>query len=136
MKLFRNTIQQFTASPKRLFLADSIGALVTAILLLTIIKTNPALFGVPSIVVNYLSAIAVVFCLYSLVCFFTAKNKWRPLLKAISISNLLYCGLTCVLLAYHWHSITPLAVAYFSGETVIIFLLVYVEFRTVHSRNF
>ncbi len=50
------------------------------------------------------------------------------------MANLLYCCLTWVLLAYHWHSITPLAIIYFFGETIIIFLLVYLEFKAVNTQ--
>ncbi|KAB2918285.1 MAG: hypothetical protein F9K23_03835 [Bacteroidetes bacterium] len=133
MNGLKELIGQFSAKPQRLLLIDSIGAAVTVALLLGVVKTNPLLFGVPPTIINYLSAIAVVFCLYSLTSYFAPNNKHKLLLKIISVANATYAIITWVTLGYNLAGITTLGVIYFLSESAIILTLVYIEFNVAKS---
>ena len=118
---------KLTLSPKRLFLIDGFGALLTAFILFAILRSFNEYFGMPSNVLNLLSIIAFIFSAYSFGCFFLIKNNWHPFLRAIIIANLLYCILTFGLVIYNYPQLTLLAVTYFLLEIVVICILVFLE---------
>ena len=89
--------------------------------------------GMPRNVLLYLTIIALVFCLYSITCFFIVGAGWRLFLKAIVTANLLYCLLTIGLVIFYHDSIHILGMAYFFGEIVIICVLVTVEVKFILS---
>ena len=122
---------QLTIKPKTLFLIDSLGALVTAFFLFAILRTFNNYFGMPKATLTYLAIIAVVFCLYSITCFFFLNNNWQPFLRTISIANLLFCCLTIILVIYHYQSLTILGVTYFFVEIIVVCVLVFVELKTL-----
>ena len=115
--------------PKNIFLVDSLGAFLTALLLFSILRTFNNHFGMPKITLTYLSIIALIFSFYSITCFFLLNDNWKSFLKIISIANLLYCALTFALLIYYHQSITLLGVVYFSGEILVICGLIFLELK-------
>lgn len=117
--------------PKRLFLLDGIGALITATLLIVLLSNFESTFGVPPTLLNALAGIAIVFGIYSLTCYFKLRDHWQPFLRAIAIGNLSYCVLTVFLLVVFGHEITVFGVAYFLAEILIILLLAASELVTV-----
>jgi hypothetical protein len=122
-------MKSLLTDPKKIFLLDGIGALLTSFLLLVVVKHQTELFGVlPSACVK-LSVIAFVFCLYSLTCHFLARENWRSLLKVIAFANITYCVTTVVLLTEFYEQLTPVAYTYFSIELGIITGLSIAEFR-------
>ena len=78
-----------------------------------------------------LSAIALVFCVYSISCFFFVDQAWRPFLKAIVIANVTYCVLTLGLVVYFYPQVTILGLTYFLLEIVVVGGLVYIEINTL-----
>ena len=133
MKLLPN----FNLNPIRLFLIDSLGALLTAFFLFVILRTCNEYFGMPEPILVCLAAIAMVFCLYSLSCFLLLKSNWQVYLRIISIANLLYCCLTLTLVFYYLQELTFLGIAYFFIEILLVCVLVYVELRTISQhKNF
>ena len=86
----KDIIDQFKLKPKILFLIDGLGALLTAFFLFVILRTFNEYFGMLQTTLTYLSLIAVIFCLYSITCFFLLSDNWKPFLRVISIANLLY----------------------------------------------
>ena len=119
--------KQLLSDPQKLFLLDSIGALTTAFLLFVVLRNFKEYFGMPEIILTYLSVIAVCFCIYSTTCFFVIKSNWTTFIKGISIANLLYCILTIGLVIYYRPQLTTIGIAYFLGEIAIIFGIVYIE---------
>ena len=107
-------------TPRRVFLIDAVGALLTATLLAAVIARYEAIFGMPIHAVNVLAAIAVGFAIYSVTCYLTRPANWRLFLQFIAIANLLYCVLTLVLLFVYRLDVTALGIAYFIGEIVIV----------------
>lgn len=120
-------IKRLILKPRILFLADGLGAFATAFCLFVILRTYHEFFGMPPVVVSLLAAIAVLLCIFSLSCFWFIKTSYKPFLKIISLTNLLYCLLTISLIIYHFSSITFWGISYFSAEIIIICALVTVE---------
>lgn len=128
-------IKRLIRNPKTLFLVDSLGALVTALILFAILKNFYNYFGMPQTLLAYLSMIAVVFCLYSMSCFILVKDNWQPFLRVISYANLLYCCLTLSLLVYYYQSITIFDVTYFIAEIISVCGLVFIELKAVRKSD-
>lgn len=131
--MFNGFIKQLALKPKNIFLVDGTGAFVTAFLLFFVLRNFNHYFAVPPEVLLWLLAIATVFCLYSLSCFFLLKNNWKPFLKIIVTANLLYCCLTMGFVLYSYHTLTPLALVYFFAEIVIICILVFIEVKILRT---
>lgn len=114
-------------APRQMFLVDSLGALVSALLLGIILVRFNDVFGLPVRVLYPLAAIALTFCLYSLGCYLLVRKKAKPYLQLIAVLNLLYCLLTIILVYYHHSMLSVLGYLYFMGEIIIITLLAYIE---------
>jgi hypothetical protein len=128
-------LRQLALKPKAIFFIDGSGALVTAFLLFAILRTYNNYVGLPESTLSYLSTLAAFFCIYSITCFFLLKDNWQPFLRIIIMANLLYCFLTISLLIYHHRSITIIGTAYFSAEILIIFVLIFIEVKTLKVSN-
>ncbi len=126
-------IKQLSLMPKKLFLIDSLGALVTAFFLFIVLKDFNEYFGMPITILNYLSSIAACLCIYSITCFVIIKKNWIPFIRIISTANLLYCILTISLIIFYHHQLTIFGIAYFLGEIAIILGLVYIELNVATS---
>ncbi len=130
-----NTFKNLQSNPKKLFLIDSLGALVTAILIGVGLRNYTDIFGMPVKALNALSGIAVVFFIYSTSCYFFVGKNWRTYLKLIASANLLYCCLSIAYVIYFYSSLTILGLIYFIGEVVIVGGLAWVELKTVGYRS-
>jgi hypothetical protein len=119
-------------SPKKLFLLDSAGALLTAILLGFILPRWENIFGMSPMVLYFLSFIASIYFVYSFWCYFRLKHNWKPYLKAIALANLLYCGITLGLAVYLRAELTTFGWAYFLLEAVVITSLAIFELKTAY----
>jgi hypothetical protein len=132
-RLLEKLTTKLVKKPKLIFLIDSIGAFLTALLLFVILKNLTYYFGMPTTNITLLSSLAACFCLYSAICFLFLKGKWKLFIKIISFANLLYCLLTLGFLFVNYNQITSLDLTYFLLEIVIICTIVYIEL-TVWSR--
>lgn len=130
VRFFNNFFNRFSLSPKRLFLIDILGALLSFLLLFVIAKMFSFYFGIPQIILYLLSIIALLIAIYSIVYISCRKNAWRSYLISISAINFLYCILTIVVLIYYWHTITSISLIYFSVELIIISLILLSELYT------
>jgi len=126
-------LSRLKQNPTSIFLIDGIGAFLTFVCLLVLRTLFDQFVGMPRNVLLYLTIIALVFCLYSITCFFIVGAGWRLFLKAIVTANLLYCLLTIGLVIFYHDSIHILGMAYFFGEIVIICVLVTVEVKFILS---
>lgn len=120
-------IQFFSENPKTIFLLDSFCAFISTILLFGVLRNFSTYFGLPKLVLSYLSAIALALCIYSALCFFKLKTNYKPFLQALCLANLLYCMLTLTLMLIHKPNLTPPGKAYFMTEILLIMVLVYLE---------
>jgi hypothetical protein len=122
-------IMKLTA--KKLLLVDSLGALVSALLLGLVLVQFESDFGMPSKVLYFLSIIACLFSAYSLMSYLLVKNNGKPFLTFIALANLIYCCLTIGLTIYFHKELTYLGFIYFFSEVVIIITLAIIELKTV-----
>ncbi|WP_296618744.1 hypothetical protein [Marivirga sp.] len=125
-------INKYLSSPSKIFLVDGLGAFFTALIIGIVFTNFQEYIGMPIEILISLALMAVIFCLYSLSCFFFLKGNWKPFLKTIAIANLLYCILTTVLIILLFHQLTVLGLIYFIGEIIVIGVLVYFEFSILN----
>ncbi len=115
--------------PKKLFLIDAIGGMITAFSLFVVLRSYEEYFGMSGEVLVYLSIIAMVYSFYSWVCYFMIKGKWNRFLRIIGIANVMYCLITMILVFVYFQELTVLGVGYFVFEGMIVFLLGVLELR-------
>ncbi len=115
--------------PQKLFLVDSLGALLSAILLGLVLARFEKTFGMPQNVLYVLAVIPCIFTLYSFLCFLNKTVHWQPFMKIIATANLLYCCLTAALMVYFYQKITVLGLIYFFIEIIIIIILAFIEWE-------
>jgi hypothetical protein len=130
--IITNTLEYFLRKPRTLFLLDGLGAALTSFSLYFVLGHYEQYFGMPMHVLIYLSVLGLIYCIYSISCFFVLRHYWVPYLRIIGMSNLLYCIVTMTLLYNYYHVLTPIGLAYFFGEILIIVSLVYIELRVAN----
>ncbi|MFV1884766.1 MAG: hypothetical protein ACMZ7B_09780 [Balneola sp.] len=120
-----------TKEPENLFLLDAVGASVSAFFLGVILPGFQPFFGMPNEVLYILASLACLFAIYSFACFFQEPENAPFFLRIIALINLLYCGLTLVLVFYFSNVLTSFGIAYFVGEILLILALVGFELKSV-----
>jgi hypothetical protein len=131
--MFQNIINTFKKNPRKLFLIDGFGAVLSAFLLGVILIHFESYFGMSVDKLYFLTAIACVFAIYSLSCYFRFPTNWRPFLKLIAILNLTYSCLTLGLVVYLYQDLTALGLLYFLLEIVILIILGRIELRVAFT---
>lgn len=123
-------IIQFSKNPKKLFLIDAIGAFVSAILILILSNFN---LGISTQNLTGLIAFAIGLSIYSIICFFSVHKKHIRFIRILTVTNLLYCILTFVMLIFHFSNLTIISLLYFPLELIIISLLIVFELKVSKS---
>ena len=113
----------------KLFLIDSLGGLLSAFILGFVLIKFESRFGMSPSILYLLSGVALVFSVYSFICFLRRMKNWQIYLKIIAIANLLYCCLTMILLVYWYKKLTILGLIYFVIEIIIVFFLAVIELK-------
>jgi hypothetical protein len=126
-------IQSFQSNPKRLFLIDGLGALLTAVLLSEVLARFENWFGMPLKTLYFLAFLALVCAIYSLSCYFWAVRNEGFFLKGIAIANLMYCCLTIGLVIALRSTLTLLGITYFVGEVGVISVLLFIELTVINK---
>ncbi len=119
-------------SPKKVFLVDFMGAFFTSCMLGLVLPYFESVIGLAKNDFYLLSAIALVYSLYSFTCYLMTKEKWRPFLKVIAFANLLYCSLTIGMVVNKYSEITGYGILYFSVEATVIITLALFELKIVN----
>lgn len=120
-------------NPKLVFFIDALGAGLTFAVLSIVSVRFPSYFGMPKPALFILAIIALAFFMYSSRCYRLVNKNWRPFLRLIMILNASYAFLSLGLIIYHFDGLTTLGLTYFLLEIIIIFLIVYLEWRTITS---
>ena len=115
--------------PKKIFLLDGVGALVSAFFLGVVLVRFENLIGMPLNVLYLLAIIPCFFAVYSFYCHFVLKNNWSVFLKIIAVANLSYCILTIGLLFVYYQSLSVLGLLYFLVEQMLIGILIALELK-------
>ena len=58
------------------------------------------------------------------------KENWKPYLKIIAYTNLIYCGLTLGLTLYFNRELTNLGLIYFFSELAVLITLAIIELKS------
>ena len=124
-------INKIISNPKKVFLLDGIGAFLSAFLLGFIIARYHDIFGIPQTILYFLSAVAFIYMVYSLCCYYFVFGKWQAYLRVVIIANILYCCLTTAVVFYFRHLLTVLGLIYFINEIIILILLISIEIKTI-----
>lgn len=127
--IVRNYINQLAGNPRKIFLIDSLGAILTVFFLFVVLRNFYEYFGMPQTVLTYLSIIVAFLCSFSAICFLFLKAYWTPFIIATSIANSLYCILTMALLFIYYPLLSPIGISYFLIEIAIICGLIYLELQ-------
>lgn len=127
-------LETLITNPKRIFLIDAFGALVTSILLFGILAQLETYFGMPSNVLYMLAGIAFCLFVFSLSCFALIKDHWKRFLGILIICNGLYLFISLCLIVNHAEKLTQLGIGYFTIEFIIIGILIAIEY-IIYSRN-
>ena len=118
----------------RLFLIDSLGALMSAFFLGIILAGFESFFGMPRLVLYALSLVACFYAMYSYWCHLRNYQNWQPYLKAIAIANVLYSITTLSLVIYFYQRLTLWGFIYFGLELLVLSVLIIVELKAVARR--
>jgi hypothetical protein len=116
--------------PRKLFLIDSIGAVVTALLTGVLLAQFESFFGVPAQTLYLLSIAPVLYAVYSLVCYLRFPSSWRMLMRIIASANLLYVIVVNVWMLFFQPGITGWGMIYFVGEFFIVAGIAAIELKT------
>lgn len=130
---FRRTIRQFTSNPKKLFLVDLIGAMLSAFLLVGVLARHENIFGIPPTSLYLLALFPVLFAIYDLFCLKIRTKKFSQYLKGIAIMNILYCFLSIGFALYHSKEITTLGWLYFVIEILLVTIIALTECNTAKT---
>lgn len=103
------------ANPRKLFLIDGLGALLSAFLLGVVLVELEAFFGIPRATLYFLALLPCLFAIYDVYCYRKMDEDIRPFLWGIGIMNISYCLLSIGLAIYHYQSITYFGWAYIRG---------------------
>ncbi len=120
-------------SPRRLFLTDCLGALLTTFLLGIVLARFESVFGMPRQLLYPLAMIAGAFSIYSFVCFLRFAGNWRPYLRLIAFANLTYCCLTIGLVFCCWEKLSVWGISYFFIEVAVVGFLSIIELKTAEA---
>jgi len=129
---FKQLISSFESDPRSLFVADGIGAGISAFMLGIVLVKFEHFFGIPSPTLYVLAAIPILFIIYDIYCFNKVDN-YGPYLRGIAIANLLYCMLSIGLAIYHSEVITIFGWIYIIGEVFIIAIVIGIELRVAKA---
>ena len=122
-------------SPKKIFLWDCLGATLAAFFLLLVLSPFESSFGMPRHILYVLSSITGLYALYSGSCYLLFPATWRLYIKIIAVANLLYAGLTIIMVICFYQMITILGLIYFILELIVLAILIIIEKRKAITKK-
>ena len=126
--LFKQLLKKAENDPKKLFLVDGLGALLSAFLLGFILVSFKDDVGMPSGTLYLLAAFPIALAIFDFYCYRKENTTTGIFLKIIALLNVQYCILSLGLALYHRETLTSLGWIYISIEILIILLLSAIEF--------
>lgn len=128
--ILKKALNWTTKNPKRIFIIDGIGALLSAILLGIVLVRLEIYFGIPKATLFILALFPCLFAVYDLYSYCIVKNKINLYLKGIAGINTAYCFISIALTMQHSEKITLLGWMYLLIEITIVCTLAYIEWNT------
>lgn len=133
--MLKQLIKKGTIDPRRLFLIDGIGAIVSAVLLGIVLVKFHLFFGIPVQSLYFLAALPCFFAVFDFYCYFKKVKRIGVFLKVIALINISYCVLSIGLAVYHNEEVTYLGWAYILVEIFIVATLAMIELKVANSLN-
>jgi hypothetical protein len=118
---------------RRVFLIDCIGAITSALMLGLVLPKFERYFGMPVIILHSLALVAICLAFFSGSCMLIRHRRWQITMRLVALANIIYCLTSAILLVRFWGYLTPLGMAYFVSEKIIVLGLACFEFRTAKS---
>lgn len=109
-----------TLAPRTIFLTDTAGAFVSIILLAVVLPSLESVIGMPYRVLYLLAGFAGILLVTSTAGYLFAGRKWKPLLIAVAVGNLLYCVVTVAAMGWFSGDLTTIGKVYFTCEIAVI----------------
>ncbi len=131
--ILKQTIKKIKDNPRKLFLIDGVGALVSAFMLGVVLVRLEHIFGVPVQTLYLLAFLPVLFAVYDFYSYREGKDKLGVLLKGIAIMNIGYCLLSIGLAFYHHEVISYLGWAYIVIEIMIVVVIAILELKVAKN---
>lgn len=113
--------------PRKLFLYDGFGALLSAFLLGVVLVKLEWLFGIPESSLYLLAFIPCLFFLFDIYYYRKDTGDISAPLRIIALLNFLYCCLSLGIAFYHLDVITYLGWIYIILEILIIIIIATIE---------
>ena len=126
--MIKRLLKSFTLNPKKLFLIDGLGAVLSAFLLGIVLVKFESIIGIPPSTLYFLAVFPLLFAIYDFYCYRKKHNNLKSFLEGIAVANLLYCCFSVGVTLYHLKTITYLGWIYILAETLIILILLSFEF--------
>ena len=127
LKMIDQLIYWAKTKPRKLFLIDGAGALLSAFLLGVVLVKLEAVFGIPPSTLYVLAILPCLFAVYDVYCYQKKEENARLYLQGIALMNMSYCLLSLGFALYHFESITYFGWMYILGEIFIVMALASVE---------
>lgn len=122
-------ITSLRANPRRVFVLDGVGALVSALVLGLALPPFDDALGTTRSALLALAALPLAFTLYDLVCWAARVRWWRAAVYGIATANFLYPVISAVTLWNDEVALTGLGVAYFTAESATLWAITALELR-------
>ncbi len=122
-------IDPMLKQPRKLFLIDGLGALLSAFLLGIVLVKLQHLIGVPTRTLYVLAFLPVLFAVYDFLCFFKLQNGFAIYIKYIAVANIMYCLFSIAMMASHGDTLTSLGWFYFIVEILIVGVISLIELK-------
>jgi hypothetical protein len=132
----QSLLNRFIKNPHQLFLADGLGAFLTASFMFLLLAPFEAFFGMPSCIVYLLGGIAIAFFIFSLSCYFLKPQNSKFLLQLIAVANLLYSITTISICVIYYPKLTIWGLFYFSLELLVIGWVICIEMLVIRKIKF
>ena len=120
--------ETFISNPKKLFILDAFGAILSAFLLGYLLVELQSLFGIPAKILYILALMPVIFSFYDFYCITKKNNELGYFMKVLAILNFTYCCISMSFAFFHRETITFLGWSYLIIEILIILCLSTIEF--------
>ncbi len=129
MLILKPGIKWGSKYPKKLFLIDGLGAILSAFLLGVVLVEFERFFGIPRLTLYFLALLPVLFALYDFYCYLSKIKRIAAFLRGIALMNTAYSILSITLAIYHFQKITYLGWSYILLEILIVITLATIEWK-------
>jgi len=127
----KNLIAQFASAPKKLFLFDGIGAMLSWAILFLILIPNHQMIGIPAATLKFLATFPILFAAFDAIVSYLRPKSFKPFINIVIALNVGYCALTLSHILMFSSTISWIGAVYFVSEILIILLLVRIEFKVL-----